>query len=89
MLVKSVTVGSRVGLHARPATVLAESVQGEGVEIEIAKDGNDEFVDASSILMILTLGVSHGDSVTIRSEDATAEQLEKIAKLIESDLDAE
>lgn len=84
----TVTVGSRVGLHARPAMLLAESVQGEGVEIEIAK-GDDDFVDASSILMLLTLGASYGDSVTIRSEDATAEQLEKIAKLIESDLDAE
>ncbi len=89
MLSKSATVGSRVGLHARPATLLAESVQSEGVEVEIARSGDDDFVDASSVLMILTLGASHGDTVTIRSEDATAEQLAKIAMLIESDLDAE
>jgi phosphotransferase system HPr (HPr) family protein len=59
------------------------------VEVEIARSGDDDFVDASSVLMILTLGASHGDTVTIRSEDATAEQLAKIAMLIESDLDAE
>jgi phosphotransferase system HPr (HPr) family protein len=89
MLVKSATVGSRVGLHARPATLLVESVQSEGVEVEIARSGDDDFVDASSVLMILTLVASHGDTVTIRSEDAIAEQLAKIAMLIESDLDAE
>ncbi|MDA8027074.1 MAG: HPr family phosphocarrier protein [Actinomycetota bacterium] len=89
MLVKRATVGSRVGLHARPATLLVESVQSEGVEVEIARSGDDDFVDASSVLMILALGASHGDTVTIRSEDATAEQLAKIAMLIESDLDAD
>ncbi|MDA8196817.1 MAG: HPr family phosphocarrier protein [Actinomycetota bacterium] len=89
MLMKTATVGSRIGLHARPATLLAERVQDKGVEIEIAKVGDDDFVDASSILMILSLGVTHGDTVTIRSSDATIEQIEEIATLIESDLDAE
>ena len=89
MLVRSVIVGSRVGLHARPATLLAECVQSEGIEVEISKGEEEDFVDASSILMIMTLGASHGETVTIRSEDATIEQIEKIAKLIESDLDGE
>jgi phosphocarrier protein len=82
---KTVTVGSAVGLHARPAAVIAEAVVNAGVPVTLALDGGDP-VDAGSALMIMTLGAGNGSQVTIETDDATV--LETIAALVEQDLDA-
>ena len=39
MISRTVAIGSSVGLHARPASVLAEAVDDSGVEVTIAFDG--------------------------------------------------
>ena len=44
---KTVTVGSAVGLHARPAAVISEAVVNAGVPVTLALDGGDP-VDAGS-----------------------------------------
>ena len=77
---KSVVVGSSVGLHARPAALIAEAAGELGVEITI------NGVDASSALMLMTLGAACGDSVEVASDDEAA--LAAIAALVEQDLDA-
>lgn len=88
MASKTVKVGSSVGLHARPATVIAEEAAkfDEEILITLASD-EDEEADAASSLMIMALGAEQGDEVIVSSDDADA--VEKIAALIESDLDAE
>lgn len=85
MPVKSVTVGSAVGLHARPAAVISEAAGELDAEVTIATPGGEP-VDASSALLIMTLGAGPGDTVEVSSEDPVA--LEKIATLVEQDLDA-
>ena len=82
---KTVTVGSAVGLHARPASIIAEAADELGVEVLIGLPG-DEPVDASSSLLIMTLGAGKGAQVEVSSDDAAA--MEKIAALVEQDLDA-
>lgn len=82
---KTVTVGSAVGLHARPAAVISEAVVTAGVPVTLALDGGDP-VDAGSALMIMTLGAVKGSQVTVETDDATV--LEQIAALVEQDLDA-
>lgn len=82
---KTVTVGSSIGLHARPAAIIAEAVVNAGVEVTLAVDGGDP-VDAGSALMIMTLGAGNGAQVTVASEDAAA--LATIADLVAKDLDA-
>lgn len=82
---KTVTVGSSVGLHARPAATIAAAAAETGVSVTIATPGGEP-VDAGSALLIMTLGAKQGDQVTVESEDASA--LEKIAALVEQDLDA-
>ena len=52
---KSVVVGSAVGLHARPAAIIAEAAEGLAASVTI------NGVDASSSLMIMTLGAGNGD----------------------------
>lgn len=82
---KTVTVGSAVGLHARPAATIAAAAAETGVPVTLAVAGGDP-VDAGSALMIMTLGAGQGAEVTVESDDAAA--LEKIAALVEADLDA-
>lgn len=88
MASKTVTVGSAVGLHARPATVIAEAAGEYDDDIFLSIEGNEnEETDAASSLMIMALGAQQGDRVVVTSENADA--VEKIAALVEQDLDAE
>ena len=77
---KSVVVGSAVGLHARPAAIIAEAAGELGSEVTI------NGVDASSSLLIMTLGAGNGDTVEVAGDDQAA--VDKIAALVEQDLDA-
>ena len=82
---KTVTVGSAVGLHARPAAIIAEAVVNAGVPVTLALDGGDP-VDAGSALMIMTLGAVNGSAVTITADDEAV--VATVAELVEQDLDA-
>ena len=82
---KTVTVGSSVGLHARPAAIISEAAGELDVEVTLATPG-EEPVDASSSLLIMTLGAGPGDQVEVASEDQAA--VDAIAALVEKDLDA-
>ncbi|WIM69920.1 HPr family phosphocarrier protein [Corynebacterium suedekumii] len=87
MASKTVTVGSAVGLHARPASIVADAAGEYDDDIILTLAGDDdEEADAASSLMIMALGAEKGDQVTVTSDNAEA--VEKIAALIESDLDA-
>jgi len=77
----SVTVGSAVGLHARPAAIIAEAA--EGLSGSVTING----VDASSSLMIMTLGAKKGDSVEVAGDEQA--DVDAIAELVARDLDAE
>jgi len=85
MPTKTVAVGSSVGLHARPAQLIAEAAGELDAEVLIGIPG-DEPVDASSSLMIMTLGASCGDAVEVSSDDEAA--LDAIVAMVEKDLDA-
>ena len=83
---QTVTVGSRVGLHARPAALIAEAVTKSGVPVTLATSGGMP-VDAGSPLMIMTLGAKQGTEVVVTSDDETV--LDRIAGMVATDLDAE
>jgi len=85
MHTKTVVVGSAVGLHARPAAIIAEAVTNAGVPVTLALDGGEP-VDAGSALMIMTLGAGYGAQVTVAAEDEAT--LAAIVELVEKDLDA-
>ncbi|GLP72982.1 phosphocarrier protein HPr [Mycobacterium antarcticum] len=85
MPAKTVTVGSSIGLHARPAAIIAEAAVNAGAPVTLALDGGDP-VDAGSALMIMTLGAGNGAQVTVASDDQAA--LDMIADLVQQDLDA-
>ena len=85
MNTQTVVVGSTVGLHARPAAVIAQAAGAYEEEIILSMEGEDP-VDATSALMIMTLGADCGMSVTVESENAAA--VTEIASLIAQNLDA-
>jgi phosphocarrier protein len=80
-----VVVGSAVGLHARPAAVIAEVAAALDSPVYVAMP-DKEPIDASSALMIMTLGARQGDSVVVSSQDRAA--MDAVAELVEKDLDA-
>jgi phosphocarrier protein HPr len=82
---KTVTVGSKIGLHARPAALIAEAASSVESAVTIATEGGTP-VDAGSALMIMTLGAKFGDEVVVASDDQAS--LDKVADLVEQDLDA-
>jgi phosphocarrier protein len=83
---KTVTVGSAVGLHARPAALIAEAVSKSGVPVTLATPGGNA-IDAGSPLMIMTLGAKKGTEVVVSSDDETV--LGTIADMVAADLDAD
>lgn len=84
MHTKTVRVGSAIGLHARPAAVIAEAAVQAGVPVTLSVEGGEP-VDAGSALMIMTLGAGNGARVTVASEDEAV--VSTIAGLVQSDLD--
>lgn len=80
----TVTVGSSVGLHARPATIISDAASDFDAEVTLAvPDG--EPIEADSALLIMTLGASYGDTVIVSSDDEDAARA--IAALVAKDLD--
>jgi phosphocarrier protein HPr len=84
---RQVRVGSKVGLHARPASLFAKAVKDTGLPIRIAKEGGSP-VDARSLLNLLTLGAEHDELVTLSAEgDGADAALDGLAAMLARDLD--
>jgi phosphocarrier protein HPr len=85
---RTVTVASRVGLHARPAAVFVKAASEITLPVTLAKNGGDP-VNARSMLAVLGLDVRNGDEVLLSAEaaDGAEEALDQLAALLETDLD--
>ncbi len=87
MAERTVTIASRSGLHARPASIFAKAAAEQPAIVTIEKVGGSA-VKASSILMLMTLGAGHGDEVVLRAEGEGAEEsVDSLGDLLEKDLD--
>jgi len=88
MAERRAVVGSKVGLHARPAALFVRAAAKLPVKVTIAKEGKDP-VDAASILAVLTLDVRGGEEVVLAAQGESAEQaLDDLVTLVETDHDA-
>ncbi|MBC7633356.1 HPr family phosphocarrier protein [Aeromicrobium sp.] len=85
MPTRTVTVGSAVGLHARPAALIAQAASSAASAVTLATSGRNP-IDAGSALLIMTLGAKMGDTVVVESDDEVL--VDQIARLVEQDLDA-
>lgn len=91
MAQRTAVIGSTLGLHARPASLVAELAGAYAFDISIYLEGADELdvCDASSVLSLMSLGAVHGDRVVLRAEGEGADDvLEALVRELEKDLDA-
>jgi phosphocarrier protein HPr len=87
MAERTVTIASAHGLHARPASLFVQAVTASGLAVELTK--GEKTLNAASILGVISLGIDHGDQVTLRAEGDDADKvLEQLAELLATDFDA-
>ena len=74
---KTVKVKNRLGLHARPATMMAKLLQGYSSSVTLAY--KDQVVDARSIMSLLMLAVKKNSTIELIAEGPDAvEVMEKL-----------
>lgn len=81
---RKTTVKSELGIHARPAAMIAKAAVDAVGEVWLVRNG--EKADATSIIDILTLGCARGAEIEIQVEEAADRPvLDRIFELIEAD----
>ena len=81
-LTRQIRIINELGLHARPAAKIAELAQTAREKVWIIKD--DEKVDASSIIDILSLACLKGTVLTLEVENRSDILImDKVVELIE------
>ena len=86
---RTVTVASKVGLHARPASLFAEAASRAGTLVTITGPSG-KTVNAASILGVLSLGIGFGESVTLSAEGEAADAaLDELTAMLSRELDRE
>lgn len=86
---RTVTVASSVGLHARPASLFSQAAAKVGVPVTLTSSAGKS-VNAASILGVLSLGIGHGEEVTLSSDAEGADAaLDELVAVLETDLDKE
>jgi phosphocarrier protein HPr len=84
---RTVTIASAHGLHARPASLFVQAVTASGLPVKLTK--GDKTLNAASILGVISLGISHGDEITLAAEGENADTvLDSLAELLTTDMDA-
>ncbi|KPV43743.1 HPr family phosphocarrier protein [Alicyclobacillus ferrooxydans] len=76
-----VRVEIREGLHARPATEFVKTAVKFSSDIKLGKDG--KFIDAKSILGLMSMAIAQGQEVTLQATGSDEEKaIEALAKLL-------
>jgi phosphocarrier protein HPr len=84
---RTVTIASAHGLHARPASLFVQAVTASGLPVQLTK--GDKTLNAASILGVISLGIEHGDQITLAAEGDNADTvLDQLATLLTTDMDA-
>ena len=81
-VVKRLEIKNKLGLHARAAALLVQTVNRFSAEVKISKDG--QVVDWRSILGVLTLAATRGAKIHVEAKGEDAEGVVRaIEKLVE------
>ena len=81
-IVKKLEIKNRLGLHARAAALLVQTVNKFSAQVSVSKDG--QTADGRSIMGVLTLAATQGNKIHI---EANGEDAEKVVKALEKLLD--
>lgn len=81
----SYTIKDEIGLHARPAGLLAKKAKEFSSSIMIEKGGKS--VSATKLMMLMGLGIRRGDTVTVTINGADEnEAVEAMAEFFRENL---
>lgn len=80
-------VRSEVGLHARPAALFVQTASRFQSQVKVRNvTTNGQYVDAKSILMVLTLGVARDHEIQVQAEGADGDAaLAALRELVDTD----
>tara|TARA_Y100001933_G_scaffold258170_1_gene305739 strand:+ start:730 stop:984 length:255 start_codon:yes stop_codon:yes gene_type:complete len=81
-----VTIKSKNGLHARPASLVVNAATKHAGEVFLIKDTTR--VNAKSIMNIMGMGLMEGDKITIEAQGENAQSIETELKSIIEGADA-
>ncbi|HEV8343417.1 MAG TPA: HPr family phosphocarrier protein [Candidatus Binatia bacterium] len=85
-IVKKLDVKNKLGLHARAAAQLVQTVNRFSAQVKISKDG--QTVDGRSIMGLLTLAATQGSRIHVEAEGKDADEaVRAIEKLIDKKFD--
>ena len=79
------TITDEIGIHARPAGMLAKKAKAFESSVTIAKGEKEAAL--TKLMAVMALGVKHGDTVTVKAEGADEEAaIAEIKKFFEENL---
>ena len=80
--VRNLEIKNKLGLHARAAALLVQTVNRFSAEVKISKDG--QVVDGRSIMGVLTLAATRGSKIHVEAKGEDAEEaMRAIEKLVD------
>jgi phosphocarrier protein len=83
MIQKEVDITNKVGLHARPASLLVEAAHKFRSRIWVEKDG--QVVNGKNITSLLLLSADKGSKIKIRAEGSdAAEAVQTLVQLVKN-----
>jgi phosphocarrier protein len=81
-VVKNIEIKNKLGVHARAAALLVQTVNRFSAQVSISKDG--QTADGRSIMGVLTLAATQGSTIEVEAAGHDAEQAVKaIEKLVD------
>jgi phosphocarrier protein len=81
-VVKNIEIKNKLGVHARAAALLVQTVNRFSAQVSISKDG--QTADGRSIMGVLTLAATQGSTIQVEAAGHDAEQAVKaIEKLVD------
>ena len=67
------TITDPVGIHARPAGLLAKAAKGMDSTITIAKADGSKSAVATKLMALMSMGIKQGETITITVEGGNEE----------------
>jgi phosphocarrier protein len=81
-VIKKLEIKNKLGLHARAAALLVQTVNKFDAQVTFAKDG--QTADGRSIMAVLTLAATQGSKIQV---EASGDEAERVVRAIEKLID--
>jgi len=81
-IIKKIEIRNKLGVHARAAALLVQTVNKFSAQVTFSKDG--QIADGRSIMGVLTLAATQGSKIQVEASGEDAEQaVRAIERLID------